>query len=109
MFPLKLMEITHVSPKFDRLFGEMKPLCMHLISSINEYLNSINIAATMYVLDVYNLGEGEYIENKPYIEVHVLIKDVNEMLNLWEETIRFLETQFDKEILDMIDIFFKRA
>lgn len=106
---LKMANMIYVSDRFSRLFEDLRPLLEHVIVNIDLYLRSTGIYASKYVLDVYDLGEEGYSEARPFVEVHINVEDVDEMLSVWENVIEFLEARLGDEVLDYIDIFFTRA
>lgn len=98
-----------ISNRFDRLFENLMPLCWQVIASMDLYLRVTGISATEYTLDVYDLGEEGYSEVKPFVEVHVNVESVDEMLSVWESAINFLKIRLGDEVLNFIDVFFTRA
>jgi len=69
----------------------------------------LGITISKYVLDVYDLGEDEYSEVRPFIEVYVNVRSVDELLDLWESTMRYLEEMLGDQVLAQVDIFFTRT
>ena len=101
--------IVHMTKDFKDLAESFLPLCIQIIANMDLYLRTMGINVVRYLLDVYDLGEGEYSELKPFIEVHVYVKDVNEMLRVWENTVNFLRSAVGDNVLEYVDIFFTRA
>ncbi len=99
----------YVTEGFRNLAENTLPLCSQIIASMDIYLSARGVNVAKYVLDVYDLGEGEYSELRPFIEVYVRVEDVNEMLKIWEDTINFLKATLGNGVLEYIDIFFTRA
>jgi hypothetical protein len=96
----------------EKIYGDLKNLnyiALFIILAIEEYLTiDKRINVTRYNLDIYDMGEGEFSEPIPYIEVYVDIDDIDEMLNLWKDTLEELKKRFGEELYN-IDIFFTRA
>ena len=101
--------MIRVTKRFGMVARELIPLCGCLISNIHLYLNMLGITISKYVLDVYDLGEDEYSEVRPFIEVYVNVRSVDEMLDLWESTMRYLEEMLGDHVLAQVDIFFTRT
>ena len=101
--------MIRVTKRFGMVARELIPLCGCLISNIHLYLNIHGITVSKYVLDVYDLGEDEYSEVRPFIEVYVNVRSVDEMLDLWESTMRYLEEMLGDHVLAQVDIFFTRT
>ncbi len=101
--------MIQVTENFRNFAENLLPLCNHIIASIDLYLKSINIDVTKYLLDIYDLGEGEYSELKPFIEVHVYNRDIDEVLRIWRDTVNYLRSLLGDDILEYVDIFFTRA
>lgn len=95
-----------------KIYGDLENLnriAFSIILAIEEYLTiDKRINVTRYDLGMYDIGEGEFSEPIPYIEVYVDIDDTDEMLNLWKDTIEELKKRFGEELYN-IDIFFTRA
>jgi hypothetical protein len=95
-----------------KIYGDLENLnciAFSIILAIEEYLTiDKRINVTRYELGMYDIGEGEFSEPIPYIEVYVDIDDTDEMLNLWKDTIEELKKRFGEELYN-IDIFFTRA
>lgn len=109
---LKLVEIAdiiYISNKFSKLFDHLRPLFEYIIVNVDLYLRNNGIYVYKYVLDVYDLGEGGYSEVRPFVEVYVGVEDVDRLLDVWKNVIRFLEALLGDDVLDHIDVFFTRA
>ena len=100
---------TYVSREFQERFPGLQLLCREIILRIDYILRSIGAEAVKYVVDVYDIGEEEYAEPRPYIEVHLRTDSVESMLSIWEAVIESLRREFGDELLEHIDIFFTRA
>ncbi len=101
--------IVHMTEDFRDLAESFLPLCNQVIANMDLYLRTMGINVARYLLDVYDLGEGEYSELKPFIEVHVYVKNIDEMLRIWEDTVNFLRSTLGDSMLEYVDIFFTRA
>ena len=99
---------VYISPKFNDLFSYISLQCLSIMRNIDEHLIAKGVDVSSFLLDVYDLGEGEYTELKPYIEVRIRVSNVKHMIQIWKDTISFLEENFGNELLDYIDIFFTR-
>jgi len=106
---LNELGMIHVTKRFRMVAEELIPLCGYVISNIHLYLNTLGITISKYVLDVYDLGEDEYSEVRPFIEIYVNVKSVDGMLDLWESTMRYLEEMLGDHVLAQVDIFFTRT
>jgi len=101
--------MVYMTEGFRDLAESFLPLCNQVIANMDLYLRTMGINVARYLLDVYDLGEGEYSELKPFIEVYVYVKDINEMLRIWENTVNFLRSTLGDSMLEYVDIFFTRA
>ena len=63
-----------ITERFRMIAEDLIPLCGYVISNIHLYLNMLGITISKYVLDVYDLGEDEYSEVRPFIEVYVNVR-----------------------------------
>ena len=102
---LETLNKLEISEEFKTLFSGLIDTCKAIAFIIELYLSSRGVNVEKYVLDVYDLGEDEYIELKPYIEVYVKSPNVKEVLALWKNALELM----DKSTLKSIDIFFTRA
>ena len=75
-----------------------------IIANMDTYFRTMGINVSKYRVDFYDL-DGEI---RPYIEVYVYVKDIKEMLRIWEKTIDFLRSTLGDSILENVDIFFTR-
>ena len=82
--------------------------CRQLISILDKYFMVKGIADTRYFLGVHDLGEDQYVEKIPYVEIRVPVSRVDELLCIWKEAIDFLGKFYSEEDLEAIDIFFTR-
>ena len=105
-----IIERTLLTESFRKFFDENTiPYFLSINDKIYGFLDAFNIGIRRFTLDIYDLGEENFNELKPYIEVSVNIEDVNEMLDIWRKTIEFLEGEYGRDLLDKIDIFFTRT
>ena len=79
---LETLNKLEISEEFKTLFSGLIDTCNSIAVIIELYLSSRGVNVEKYVLDVYDLGEDEYIELKPYIEVYVKSFNVKEVLAL---------------------------
>jgi len=102
---LETLNKLEISEEFKTLFSGLIDTCKAIAFIIELYLSSRGVNVEKYVLDVYDLGEEEYTELKPYIEVYVRSFNVKEVLALWKNALELM----DKSTLKSVDIFFTRA
>ncbi|MEM1610143.1 MAG: hypothetical protein QXQ57_00670 [Sulfolobales archaeon] len=109
-----LMSLTsnnmiHITNAFKSLAENLIPLCIRITAYIDLYLRIIGVAVARYLFDVYDLGEEGYYEPRPFIEVYINVKDIDEMLKIWEGTVNHLRSTLGEDVLKYVDIFFTRA
>ena len=101
--------MIHMTEAFRSYAENLLPLCSYIVVHLHLYLKTASIDVAKYVLDVYDLGEGEYSELRPFIEVHVHVKDVDELLRIWRNAIDYLRSTLGDAVLERVDVFFTRA
>jgi len=102
-------DMIHMTEGFRNFAENLLPLCNYLIANIDLYLRGVGVNVAKYLLDVYDLGEGEYPELKPFIEIHVCVRDIDEMLRIWESTVNYLRSMLGDDALEYVDVFFTRV
>ena len=80
-----------------------------IIKAIKEYLSKQGIRIAKIETGEWNAGEEDYDEIRTFIQVHVCVKEVDEMIDIWEKTIDYLVEKLGRESLEEIDVFFTRA
>ncbi len=109
---LGMIELEHkitISEPFKKNFDPMIMIkCRQIISVLDQYFMLKGIGDSQYFLGVHELGEDEYVEKVPYIEIRVPVDGVDELLCIWKEAIDFLKEVYPEEDLGNVDIFFTR-
>ena len=106
---LKLQEKISIDSTVSELFEGLVSVIQGMIWYVDLYLNQKGIEVSVYRMGVYDLGEGEYRELRPFIEIYTNVESVSEMLGLWRETIEVLSTVYGDELFNDIDVFFTRV
>jgi len=106
IFPI--LQKVRVSDRFLEIYKNAITLFIPAILTIQKILSTISIEPIEYILDIYSLGEEEYTEKRPYIEVSIPIEDTDTLFEIWRTVIHQISI-INEQILDLIDIFFTRS
>ena len=93
---------------FAKRFGHTLSICKDIISRVASYLELMGVEVLDYSLGVYDAGEDDYVELRPYVEIVVGVEDVKKMLEIWRLTIDHVRRTLGDEVLDAVDVFFTR-
>ena len=95
-----------IESEIEERFNEVidQEVINQIIANIDAYLKAMGINVARYQLGAYDL-DGEL---RSFIEVYVNVKNIKEMLRIWENTINFLRSMFEDSMLENVDIFFTR-
>jgi hypothetical protein len=98
------------SPMFSSRFKGLRNQCYEVIRAVHSFLyEERRVGVVKYVLDVYTVEDKDAVSYIPYIEIHVNVANVDELLRLWRDVVEFIEHQFGGEILKRLDVFLTRA